>query len=278
MSAPNPNDPVWAEQIASQTINLTDTTGNVDTFTLPEIDEFFHEAGRSLIIFGVNIGMSVMVAVVLLLLTKADKRRTPIFALNIASLSLQFIRMVMVSILYNGPNKTIEVAFLYTNVLTPQSAFVPAYIYIIVTMFWYIVIITSIILQVRVVFSGEPRVQKYLTYALGLLGLSTIGFVITDQSDIFKGSLAKTGQDDVWEPWVELVGRILYTVTVGISSGIFVAKLLYLIHRRRKMGFRGFGPLQVIVIMGAQCLLVPCIFQLESHANNSGIYDCRLLC
>jgi pheromone alpha factor receptor len=260
MSAPNPNDPVWAKQIASQTFNLTDVFGDVDTFTLPEIDEFFHATGRSLIIFGVDIGMSVMVAVVLLLLTKPDKRRTPIFALNVAGLSLQFIRMVMVSILYNGVNRTVEVAFLATTVLTPQSAFVPAYIYIIITIFWYIVITTSIILQVRVVFGAEPRAQKYLTCALGLLGLATVGFTITDQADIFKGSLAKTGQDDAWQPWVELVGRILYTVTVGISSAIFVAKLLYLIHRRRKMGFTGFGPLQVIVIMGAQCLLVPRMF------------------
>jgi pheromone alpha factor receptor len=198
-----------------------------------------------------------MVATVLLLLTKTEKRRTPIFALNLAGLTLQFLRMLMVSILYNGPNKTIGVAMLATTTLTPASAFTPAYIYIVITIFWYTVIISSLILQVRVVFGAERTARTYLTYGLGLLGLAAVGFTVTSQADIFKGSLAKTGHTDSWKPWVEFTGRMLYTITIGVSSAIFVAKLLYLIHRRRKMGFKGFGPLQVIVIMGSQCLLIP---------------------
>jgi Fungal pheromone mating factor STE2 GPCR len=63
-------------------------------------------------------------------------------------------------------------------------------------------------------------------------------------------------------PWwyfpLEKAYSIIWATTIGCASLVFVAKLLYLIHRRKKMGFKGFGPLQVITVMGAQCLVVPC--------------------
>lgn len=254
---PSPNDPVWSEEIASQTVNLTDIFGNVNTFHLSDFDAYNHSVGQALVIFGVNIGMVVTIAIVLLLLTKPEKRRTPIFALNLAGLVLMFFRMLMNSILDTGPNFTISVAFLSDTSLTPASAFVPLYIYTFVTIPWYIVIIASLVLQVRVVFGAEPRAQKYLTWALGLLGLATMGFNITGQADVFKGNLAKTGAVDPWFAWVQETAHILYTITIALASLIFVSKLMYLIHRRQRMGFKGFGPLQVIVIMGAQCLIIP---------------------
>lgn len=265
-TVPSPNDPVWSQEIASQSFNLTDIFGDVYTFHLSDFDDYFHSTGESLIIFGVNLGMCVTIAVVLLLLTKPDKRRTPIFALNLAGLFLQFFRMLMICILDTGPNFTIAVNFLQDTSLTPESAFVPLYLYTFATIFWYIVIIASLILQVRVVFGAEPKAQKYLTWGLAVFGLATMGFNITTQAEVFKGNLSKNGDVDNWYFWVEETGRILYAITIGLASFIFVAKLIYLIHRRQKMGFKGFGPLQVIVIMGAQCLVVPRIFAFcESH-------------
>ena len=256
-SVPDPSDPVWSKEIAAQTFNLTDIFGNVDTFALSDLDDYFHATGRSLVIFGVNMGMCVTIAIVLLLLTKSDKRHTPIFVLNLVGLCLQFVRMLMVSIIDTGPNFTIAVNILVDTFITPESAYIPLYLYTFVTIPWYIVIVTSLILQVRVVFGAEPTAQKHLTWALALLGLTTMGFNITAQAEVFKANLTKTGEVGHWYFWVEKAGRILYAVTIGIASGIFVSKLMYLIRRRQKMGFKGFGPLQVIVIMGVQCLIVP---------------------
>ena len=112
---------------------------------------------------------------------------------------------------------------------------------------------------------------------LGLLGFAAIAFNITDQADVFKASVNKFGIPDTWKAWVGLTGRILYTITIGLCSAIFVAKLLYLIHRRKKMGFRGFGPLQVIVIMGTQCLIVPRTSLSSSSLMISLLCHCRFL-
>ena len=92
---------------------------------------------------------------------------------------------------------------------------------------------------------------------MGFLGLAAITFNITGEVEVFKGNVEKAGVTAEWFPAVVETGRILYAITVGVASFVFVAKLMYLIHRRQRMGFKGFGPLQVIVIMGAQCLVVP---------------------
>jgi pheromone alpha factor receptor len=269
---------VWSEEIANQTVNLTDIFGNVNTFHLSDFDNYALSTGQALVLFGVSMGMCLTIAAVLLLLTKAEKRRTPIFALNMAGLVLNFLRMLMYSILETGPGFTIPVAFLQDTSLLPERSFVPLWLYTFVTIPWYFVIITSLVLQVRVVFGLEPKAQKYLTWALGLLGLVTMAFNITGQAEVFKANLSKTGDLDSWYPWIENTGHILYTVTIGIASLIFVAKLMYLIHRRQRMGFKGFGPLQVIVIMGAQCLIVPRIRLSVNPTNRSCLYDHRLLC
>ena len=84
----NPNNATWAAIVADQTFNLTSITGRVEPFRLSEFDYLLHDIGRALIVFGVNMGMCVMVAAVVLILSKPEKRRTPIFALNIVGLTL----------------------------------------------------------------------------------------------------------------------------------------------------------------------------------------------
>src|SRR5947207_3555654 len=120
MSQPDPKNITWATIVASQSFNLTDISGTVRTFRLSNFDRILHSVGRSLIIFGVNMGMCATVALVVLLLTKSDKRRTPIFALNLAGLTFQFIRMLMVSIVYNGPDYTYKTFLLAYTVLVPS--------------------------------------------------------------------------------------------------------------------------------------------------------------
>src|SRR5271154_2690718 len=102
MPSHDANNLTWARELANQTFNLTDITGSVDTFSIADLDTFIFETGRSLLIFGLSVGMCGTVAVFLLILAKPDKRRTPVFVLNILCLALQFLRMLMVCISYNG--------------------------------------------------------------------------------------------------------------------------------------------------------------------------------
>jgi pheromone alpha factor receptor len=255
--APDPNSIAWTNAVLGQPVNFTDITGETITVPLSAIDSYHTVLARSLIIFGVEIGMTFMLITVLLLLTKPDKRRTVIFGLNIAGLSFQFLRSLMVAILYNGPGRSVGMVFLGAFATMTTTDYVPQYFYIMATIIWYAIVETSLILQVRVVFGAERKLQRNLTYGLGLLGLATVSTQTAAQSFIFNAALNNA---EIFNPHflkLVLASRILFAVSIGISSAVFVAKLIYLIHRRRKMGFKSFGPLQVILIMGAQCLIIP---------------------
>jgi pheromone alpha factor receptor len=258
MATVNPNDPAWAKHIASQDFNLTDITGTVNTFSLSDVDSYYFLKSRSLIVFGVEIGLCIMLTIVLLLLTKPEKRRTLIFGLNIAGLILETIRFITTAINYNSQIFTIGVQFLGARAQLPSDFGVAIDIYSVMTILWYAVVEASLVLQVRVVFGAERKLQTLLTVVLGFLFTVTAGLKIAQQAMLFRAQLHQTGIfDNPAYDGINLAGRVLFAITVGISSAIFVAKLVYLIHRRQKMGFHAFGPLQVILIMAAQCLLVP---------------------
>lgn len=257
MAAPavDPNSLAWNEYVANQPINLTAIDGTVMTVPLSKIDNYFLTNGGTLIICGLGIGMCSVLIIAMLLLTKPEKRRTVIFGLNLTGLILEFIRCVSFAVAYTDRGRGVGPNILGALLILTQLDYTPLYIFILSSLLWYIVIVSSLLLQVRVVFGAEPKIQKYLTILLALLGLVVMGFTSAFQGISFKESLDNSSNDDL--TWVVTTGETLFVVTVGIASGIFVAKLLYLINRRRKMGFKGFGPLQVICIMGVQCLLVP---------------------
>jgi hypothetical protein len=96
---PNPKDPVWSKAIASQTFNLPDIFGTVNAFGISDIDDYFHAVGRSITVFGADIGMCVTAAIFLILLTKPDQRHTPIFALIF--FSFHFICSIILACRYN---------------------------------------------------------------------------------------------------------------------------------------------------------------------------------
>jgi hypothetical protein len=114
------------------------------------------------------------------------------------------------------------------------------------------------ILQVRVVFSAEPKLQNVVTGSLSLLALATMGTILPPDIETIITTQNLTFILPPWYQALQHAANVTWVVTIGCSSLVFVAKLLYIIARRKKMGFKGFGPLQVITIMAAQCLVVPC--------------------
>jgi len=256
---PNANmfNATWASLVAAQTFNVTDATGEVDTYSFDMLDAFMSYVGKTLIISGVSIGMTFVLIVILLLLTKPEKRRTPVFVLNLLALFMQFLRMILSATWWNGPTENISNEFLDINVLVSNSTLWSLYLFAICSIAWYFVILTSMVLQVRVVFAADPKMQKIVTAMLALLGLATFGVVMPVQIQSIITTSGRTGILPRWWPVLMRDGHILWAITIGISSLIFVSKLLYLIHKRKAMGFKGFGPLQVITIMGTQCLIIP---------------------
>jgi len=258
----NPNadmfNTTWASIVAAQTFNATDATGHVDTYSFHMLDAYMAFVGKALIVSGLSVGMTFVLIVVLLLLTRPEKRRTPVFVLNLMALFIQFFRMILSAAWWNSPAEDISTTFLDTNILASNANLWIINLFAIFSIVWYFVILTSMVLQVRVVFAAEPKSQKIVTAILALLSLATFGVDVPTQIQAIISTSNNTGIFPSWYIVLEHDAHILWAVTIGVSSLIFVSKLLYLIHKRKTLGFKGFGPLQIITIMGAQCLIIPC--------------------
>jgi pheromone alpha factor receptor len=255
----------WNEQVAAQTWNLTDAFGQTAAYTLQELDQFYQAIGNGLIVYGFGMGMCAVMFIAMIALSKPEKRRTVIFGLNLSALLFQFIRCLTDAINFTSVANSLEIDFLSTWAFMTGAAWGTLYLFFAFSVLWYAVILTSLVLQVRVVFAAEPTSQKLVTVGLSLTAFVTFAFNLTNQSMdlnylIHYGSGLSSNM-------VRTVAEAMFVTDVGLTSLIFVVKLFYLIHRRRRMGFTRFGPLQVIMIMGVQCLLAPCTNHISAAAN-----------
>ena len=118
-----------------------------------------------------------------------------------------------------------------------------------------VTMVASLMFQVRVVFSAEPRTQKIVTAVLSLGALWIIGihlrFSVGEMEVIFARIVF------IEAPWTYEgfeIGMIIY---VGICCLLFLYKLFQAIRLRKRMGYKRFGPLQILFIMFVQCLIIP---------------------
>ena len=87
----------------TQTITLSLADGTPLNIPLSELDDFMLYNVQISINFASQIGASLILLVVLLLLTKPDKRRAPIFITNVLSLALNVIRNILQCLYFTGP-------------------------------------------------------------------------------------------------------------------------------------------------------------------------------
>jgi pheromone alpha factor receptor len=256
--SPDPNSPEWSLYLDNQTFNVTGLDGSPTTLTFSGINAETYLVGVEAACAGFAIGFASMLFIVLLLLAQS-KVRKPIFCLNLASLLLVTIREILVISILCQPTVGVGEFFLGAMAQYSNTIWSADVLSIILGAILYTTIMTSLVLQVRVVFAAEPRTRMIFTIVGGIAVLLESGFVqawaIFDIIAIFHRSTVRPF-------WVYTTIRIFFCGFVGVACLIFLYKLGLTIYRRRKMGMniKKFGPLQIIFVMFCQCLVVPVIF------------------
>src|SRR5271154_5080183 len=92
LPTPDPNSAAWSRYIWTQSFNLTNATGQTVTFSLSDVDEYLYYQSLDVCTWGLSLGLSSMLFIVLLLVTPSERRRQPIFILNVVSLILTMFR------------------------------------------------------------------------------------------------------------------------------------------------------------------------------------------
>ncbi|KAI9708206.1 MAG: hypothetical protein M1820_004160 [Bogoriella megaspora] len=243
----------------SQAVTLLMTDGTPWNITLPEIQDFISYSAQVSIVWGSQIGATLMVLLILLLSTKAEKRQSPVFITNTVALVLNFIRCVLCSLYCAGPwyNFYAQLTGDFENV--PNSQFAISVAGAVFTFLVVVCIEISLITQAYVVCVTATRAQRFWIMVVSMtVALLALGFVCGNM--VLN---AKSIMSTVIGPYDDMIAsasNITLTISICYFCLIFIFKLGYAILERRKLGLKQFGPMQIIVIMSSQTLIVPVIF------------------
>ncbi|KAF2203220.1 hypothetical protein GQ43DRAFT_479225 [Delitschia confertaspora ATCC 74209] len=209
--------------------------------------------------YATQIGASCILLLVLLLLTRREKRISLLFVMNVLCIVTNIIRSVLQVLWLTGEyyHPYALLANDYSKV--PSGTVAISVAAGVMTLFLVICIMISLSLQVRVVCITTPRYQRFwimvVTSAVALVAIA-VRFAVTvfnAQNSIYKIYFFKY-------QWLVNAQTITQVVAIWFFSVVFTTKLGYAIIQRRKLGMRQFGPMQIIFIMGCQTMILPAIF------------------
>jgi pheromone alpha factor receptor len=265
---PDPNSAAWSIYLDNQSFNLTGLDGTPVTLSLTDLNYYNYTGAVNTAAFAFSLGFAGMLLIVLLLMTDAKKLRRPIMLLNTFTLILFSIRSVAgVAVGLSPFYLNIGEGFLGAIAQYDLSVNAGGIVSILVQPVLYATILASLILQVRVVFGPEPRLRFLVTIFLSAFATVLVVFEITYAVYNLIEFLQVSIQPSKEPSWLYPLIKILLLVFLGLSSLIFLYKLAITIRMRRRLGLTRFGPLQILFIMSAQCLVVPRI-PLYHFTNN----------
>ena len=239
-----------------QTFTLLLADGQPFNVTVPDIDDFILYNVEICINYGAQLGASVVLLVMLALLTKAEKRSSPIFILNCLSLIFNIIRNVLSCLYFTGPFSEIYAYFGQDYSRVPTSAYATSITATVFTFLLLVCVEISLLLQVQVVCLTILQIYRQIIFALSLsVGMLAIGFrlalvVLNSEATVSLTYLTPL-------TWLASAANITTTLSICWFCSVFVAKLGFALYQRRKLGLRRFGPMQIIFIMGCQSLFIP---------------------
>ena len=240
----------------SQSFTLQASDGTFFNVSIPDLDYLVNYDNQVCINYGAQTGASIILLIVLLLLTKSDRRASPIFIVNTLSLALNIIRNVLQSLYFTGPFSETYSVFSgdFSQVSTRDYA-----ISITAAVFTLLVLLCvecSLCLQTRVVCVTMRQLYRKIVFVasvtIALLAIvSRLALCVENSIYIVHAK--------VDGPLHQLVSAANITETISICwfSAVFVTKLAFALNERRKLGLARFGPMQIIFIMGCQTLIIP---------------------
>ena len=250
MAAATPFDPY------QQSFTLQASDGTPFNVSIPDLDYLVRYNVQICINYGAQTGASIILLIVLLLLTKPDRRTSAIFIVNASSLALNIIRNILQCLHFTGP-WTETYAVFSGDVSRIHSAdyakSVTGTVFILLVL---LCVEISLCLQTRVVCVIMRQLYRRTIFATSVvIALLAIAFrlALCIENSIYIVQAKVVG------PLYHLASATTITETISICwfSTVFVTKLAFALNERRKLGLAQFGPMQIIFIMGCQTLIVP---------------------
>ncbi|KAK6526234.1 Proteasome subunit beta type-5 [Orbilia ellipsospora] len=228
------------------------------SFTLAMIDEFRRNQLFTNTIFSVQIGAAVVIIFVMLCITHADKRKTPVFIVNLVNLLLVAVRGILFDDYFMGPLARTYTTFAWDTSDVPTSALIKSIISSILSLLLMIGTQISLLLQIRICYALNPRSRTRILVTCGSIGaLATVAYL---SLGIYAIKLQEKPPDIRITKWAKPLVNSLVALSIVVYSGMFSWRMFQSVRNRRRMGFTGLGSLESLLISGFQCLVFPAIF------------------
>lgn len=260
MSSDAPFDPF------SQSFTLLLSDSTPFNLSIPDLDDFVLYNVQICINYGAQLGGSLILLIILMLLTKPDKRLSPIFIINSISLTLNVIRMVLQCLYFTGPFSEIYAYFGQDYSRVPRSAYAISVTATVLTFLLLACVEASLVLQVRVVCVTLPKLHRRAIFMLSnVIALMAIcfRFALCVENSRYIVSLIYLTQ----LKWLDSAVNITTSISICWFCVVFVTKLAFALAERRKLGLSRFGPMQIIFIMGCQTLIVPGMSSIKLYSS-----------
>ncbi|ODV81224.1 fungal pheromone mating factor STE2G-protein-coupled receptor [Suhomyces tanzawaensis NRRL Y-17324] len=244
-------------------LNFT-VQGQVFSLPFAALDAYQSENTKRAIIRGVTVGGCGILMLVLAIINW-KRKKTPMFYLNMATLTAAIIRNCIYLAYLLGPLAAPSFSF---SGLISSSALANYHLTVASNAFQVVLILLvemSMTYQIFVVFRA-PKLRKLgwtLTTAAGMLGLALVALYINsavNSSKIYSSlfnheSVSQAARQD----WVGSLPNILFAASVNVLSVILLIKLGLAIRTRRFLGLKQFDGFHVLFIMSTQTMTVPSI-------------------
>ncbi|KAI4769915.1 hypothetical protein E4T44_14398, partial [Aureobasidium sp. EXF-8845] len=219
---------------------------------------------------GVQFGASLILFLVLVLLSKHDKRRSPVFISNTSALFFNIIYALLQCCIVTSSWWDIYPIMVGDyGVVTPAAQRLTVAVSVFVTLV-ALCIEASLVLQIHVVSVTMRTWQRLAILAISsFVAAVAIGFRIA-QSVVSVMCNNRADEFCSSTTWLAKAKDISLTLSTCFFSAIFCAKLGWSLRERRKLGMKQFGSMQIIFIGGFQTMFIPAIFSLIQfvHAAN----------
>lgn len=230
-----------------------DTPFNV---TIPDLDEFIMYSVQISINYAAQLGASLIFLIVLLLLTKPEKKKSPIFILNSVALILNFLRLLLHCLYFTGPFSETYAYFSVDYSRVSGSDYATQVANTVLTWLLLVCVEVSLLLQVQVVCVTLRDGFKRLIYAFSAMSAGlALAFRLALCVENSKYILYL--ESEVSLQWLVSASNITTSISICWFCAVFVIKLGFAINQRRKLNAGSFRPMQIIFIMGCQTLIVP---------------------
>lgn len=250
------------KQFPNQPVNLLNARGQLVTFSLKQIDQWTHSLDLQFVAIGVSLGLSLGLLFVMTSYAILEPKylRRPIYILSTICLLVVIARGIVNAVLTTGGFDGFAAYFLRVQASNRALVFGLLAVNALTLPALYATLLTTLILQIRIVLSMNRRTRKIVTIALSL-GAAVLICLSAARKIAYILVFTKQMTVPVWLDRIILPTLI---VLLGSCSSIFLLKLVHLIRQRKRLGLLGFGALHILSIMACQCLIVPSMFTFNS--------------